>query len=125
MSSGPTILVIEDDRLMRESVAGALRAAHFTVIEAEDGEVGLALALEKHPDLVILDVAMPKLDGVSVMRQMRADPWGAKALIVLLTSLSDSDFVNKEVLEYKPAYCLKKGSLSLDEVIDRVKVLVL
>lgn len=121
MNSERTILVVEDEVLMRASVVGALKAAEFSVIEADNGKIGLELALEKHPDLILLDVAMPVLDGISVMRALRDDAWGSQARIILLTSLGNSDLVGEEVMKQKPIYCLLKDKISLSEVVQKVK----
>ncbi len=124
MERTQTILVVEDDALMRGSLALAFRSVAGTVLEAGDGKEGLALALMKHPDLIILDVAMPGLDGISVMRALREDAWGKDARIILLTSLGNSDEVMKEVGRSNPAYCLVKTQVSVDDVVAKARQLL-
>lgn len=71
MSETATILVVDDDGPLREVVRYALASQHFTVVEAEDGQQALARFAEHDPDLVVLDVSMPRLDGLAVCRQLR------------------------------------------------------
>jgi DNA-binding response OmpR family regulator len=68
------ILVIEDEDNIRDSICEMLRAENFSVVEAEDGHIGVQLAKEEIPDLVICDVMMPQLDGYGVLYQLRDDP---------------------------------------------------
>ena len=81
------ILIVEDDQSIRETTAIGLRQAGFTVAEAADGQEGLALFRDWHPDAIVLDVMMPKLDGLEVCRSIRKD---ATTPIVMLTARSDT-----------------------------------
>lgn len=67
-----TLLTIDDDAALRKAIAKALRLSGYTVLEAEDGQKGLELALLRGPDLVITDVMMPVLDGVEAIKRIRA-----------------------------------------------------
>ena len=116
-----TILLIEDDTLLRSALAGELRFSNFNVLEAENGKEGLAVALAKHPDLILLDVAMPVLDGISVMRRLREDVWGKIVKIIMLTSLSSSDFMMSEIMKGEPSYYLQKNTTDLGIVLSKVR----
>ncbi len=76
------ILVIEDEPLLRMALTDALRAEGFEVLEAADGEMGLASALREDPDAVLLDLMLPKRDGFSVLRALREDRLAAPVLIL-------------------------------------------
>ena len=82
MSDRIRILVIEDEAPLRMALCDALRAEGFEVLEAEDGERGLELALSEGPDLVLLDLMLPKLDGLSVLRRLREDRLASPVLIL-------------------------------------------
>jgi CheY-like chemotaxis protein len=69
-----TILVIEDETAMRESLVDLLEAERFTTIAADNGSLGLELAFSTHPDLILCDIRMPNLDGYQVLRQLRQHP---------------------------------------------------
>ena len=81
------VLVIDDETDLLEMLEFRLRAACFGVETAESGEAGLAMAADFKPDVILLDVAMPGLDGYEVCRRLRADPETADISVVMLTAL--------------------------------------
>jgi DNA-binding response OmpR family regulator len=82
----PVIVVADDEEDILELVALGLERAGYVIHRAVDGEQALALIREHTPDLAILDVAMPKLDGFELTRQLRNDPETSETKIVLLTA---------------------------------------
>jgi len=82
------IAVIEDDAPIREMYEMKLRVAGFDVKASEDGEKGLLLAKEFKPDLILLDLLMPVMDGTEMLRRLRAEDWGKNMLIIVLTNVS-------------------------------------
>jgi DNA-binding response OmpR family regulator len=84
-----TILVVDDEADMVRLLDYALTQAGYLVIRAKDGEDGLAAARKHQPDLVLLDIMMPGLDGLDVCRKLKGDPSTANALVVLLTAKSE------------------------------------
>lgn len=80
------ILVIEDERHVRENLLDLLEMEGFEVIAAEDGQLGVQLAQEQAPDLILCDVMMPKLDGYDVLRILRQNPVTVKIPLILLTA---------------------------------------
>ena len=88
----PVILAADDDPDIRELVAFRLERSGYTVLQAADGEEALALALEHKPDLAVLDVMMPKMDGFEVVRRLRAEEATKRMPIIMLTARAqDSD----------------------------------
>jgi DNA-binding response OmpR family regulator len=87
------ILVAEDSATVRRLVCARLVADGYEVIEAEDGEEALRLALSEHPDLIVLDKVMPKLDGFEIVRALRARPETRLLPIVMLTERTGEDDV--------------------------------
>lgn len=83
------ILLIEDEPGMRRNVLRLLELEGFDAIGAEDGEAGLAAAREAHPDLVLCDVMMPKLDGYGVLGALRNDPETQHIPLIFLTARSE------------------------------------
>jgi len=88
---GAVIVLAEDERDLRAVYATCLRAAGYEVCEAADGREAVALAIERRPDLMILDVWMPVMNGFEVLEQVRADPRVATVKVAMLSNLSDSD----------------------------------
>jgi len=90
-----TILVVDDDEMTRLLIRQALLSDIYEVIEAKDGAQGIELFNENVPDLVLLDVELPKLNGFEVCKLMRAAPWGQSVPIVMLTGMDDTDSIDK------------------------------
>lgn len=86
------ILLVDDDEMVRELVAATLKGGDYTLLQASDGQRGLAIAREQSPDLIFLDVNMPVMDGVSVCRAIKADPATERINVIMLTALGqDAD----------------------------------
>lgn len=89
MSKKNKILLIEDDDPVRKVLAGKLESDGLEVLTAIDGEKGLKKALADHPDLILLDLVMPNMDGMTMLRKLREDRWGKEAAVIILTNLVD------------------------------------
>lgn len=85
------ILLVEDSKPIRLANEAALHKAGYEVISAEDGEIAVQFAREKKPDLVLLDMILPKLSGPEVLRRLKEDPLTARIPVVVLSSLSDKN----------------------------------
>ncbi|RLC38370.1 hypothetical protein DRH27_02405 [Candidatus Falkowbacteria bacterium] len=120
MSDKKTILICEDEIPMLETLANKFRNEGFEVIEARNGEEGFKLALSKKPDLMLLDIVMPKLDGLSLMKKIRDNKWGSDVPIVLLTNLSDAEKVS-EAAKYGVYDFLVKTDWRLDDIVALVR----
>ena len=96
--SGKTILYVEDNEPNRMIVRDLLKRTSYNLIEAHDGEAGIAMALEHLPDLILMDIQLPKISGMEAMRRIRANPATAQTPIVAITSfaLSGDDQKAKE-----------------------------
>ena len=115
------ILIAEDEEAMIEALSKKFSHEGFEVIEAKDGEEALAAALEEKPDLVILDIIMPKMDGITLLKKIREDKsWGAGVPVIILSNLSDTDNVS-EAARYHVFDFLVKTDWHLDDVVKLVK----
>jgi CRP-like cAMP-binding protein len=85
------ILLIEDNIEMAENISGILQLAHYEVIHAPNGKVGVDLAQQKHPDLILCDIMMPELDGYGVVHILNKDPETAHVPFIFLTSKADKN----------------------------------
>jgi len=122
-NNGKKILVIEDDAALRNVLRDKFSLEGFNVLEAKDGEEGLAIAVSLHPDLILLDIILPKMDGITMMKKLRqADEWGRKVPIILLTNLSaDEDNISQAVADCEPAYYLTKSNWSLEDLVEKIR----
>ncbi|MDP3725573.1 MAG: response regulator [bacterium] len=113
------ILIVEDDKILSSTLVLNLIAAGFDTIEARDGKEGLEYALTKKSDLILLDIVMPGMGGITMLKQLRKDEWGKRANVIVLTNYDApeklADVLEEEVYDYM----LK--TTSLEEVIRRVK----
>ena len=96
--SAKTILYIEDNEMNRKIVRDLLKRTKYTLIEAHDGEAGVAKALELRPDLILMDIQLPKISGLEATKRLRADAATANTPIIAITSfaLSGDDVRAKE-----------------------------
>ena len=93
------ILVVEDERRIRELLVDILLDAEYDVIEAEDGCEGLEKACREHPDIILLDVMMPAMDGFQVLEKLKADPAAQSIAVIMVTAKGqETDFVKAEEL---------------------------
>lgn len=124
MNSGKRILIIEivdDETAVRGALREKLASEGFAVLEAKDGEEGLEIALSQHPDLILLDLRMPKMDGMTMMHKLREDAWGKKASIIILTNLDTDDKRLYGVITDQPSYYLIKASTSLEKLLEKIQ----
>lgn len=123
MENTKTILVVEiveDDPSLENAIADKLHHEGFSVLEAKDGKEGLEMALQKHPDLILLDIKMPVMDGIEMLKVLRTDDWGKKVPVIVLSNLSDNatiaEAIDRSTFEY-----FVKADIKLKEVIDKIK----
>lgn len=97
--SAKTILYVEDNEPNRIIVRDLLKRTTYNLIEAYDGEAGVAMALERLPDMILMDIQLPKISGLEAIRRLRAEPATAATPIIAITSfaLSGDDKKAKEV----------------------------
>lgn len=115
----PTVLVADDMSIVREPIAASLRAAGYDVVCAADGKEAMAMIQSRRPELILLDLNMPLLDGLGVMRAMNALPTEFHATVLLLTSDSDRERVLEAAKLGAREYLLKK-SFSFGRLLERV-----
>jgi two-component system, OmpR family, alkaline phosphatase synthesis response regulator PhoP len=116
------ILIIEDEEAMQRVISEAFENQGFITLTANNGEEGLSLSLKEHPDLVLLDILMPKMDGMVMLQKLRLDEWGKAVPVIILTNVSpNASSVINSVLENEPAYYLIKSDVKLEGIIEKVK----
>lgn len=86
--SAKTILYVEDNELNRKIVRDLLRRTSYRLIEAPDGESGMVMAREQRPDLILMDIQLPKVSGIEATRTLRSEPATADTPIITITSFA-------------------------------------
>ncbi|HBT81809.1 hypothetical protein A2757_03130 [Candidatus Giovannonibacteria bacterium RIFCSPHIGHO2_01_FULL_48_47] len=114
------ILVVEDDTALANQLAEALRQAGLEVTVSNDGETGFRQIQEKHPDLIILDLVLPKKHGFKIMEDMRENPELKTIPVIILTNLETPQDIERASSFGVKAY-LVKANYSLPEIVKKVK----
>jgi len=120
MKNNQVILVVEDEKSLREALSNKLEREGFTVLEAKDGEEGLEIAFKYHPDLILLDLLMPKMSGTEMAKKLKEDEWGKNAKIIILTNLNETEKVKRELEDSVYEYIIK-NDIRIDQVVEKVK----
>lgn len=120
MSDKKLVLIVDDEEDLCETLKLKLESEGFDTEVAHDGEQALKLALEKKPDLILLDLVMPKVDGFEVLTKLRDDSWGKNVPVILLTNLDDYRSLSR-VLEKQGHEYLVKTDWKIEDVVGRIK----
>ena len=115
-----TVLIVEDEELIQQALKDKFTFEQFVVLTADNGQSGLEMALEKHPDVILLDLQMPILDGFGVLEKLRADPWGAQVPIIVLSNKDTSASVYMSLKNRVQDYFIK-AETSLETLVGAVR----
>lgn len=118
------ILIVEDEQMMLNALKDKLISEGFAVMGARDGEEGLAMALKERPDIILLDLIMPKMDGISMIKNLRSDQWGSKVPVVILTNLTPDNNIIKTIEENSPAFYLIKSDWNINDIVSKIRDLL-
>jgi CheY-like chemotaxis protein len=113
------VLLAEDDRFLRRAAESRLRQNGFTVLPAVDGEEALKVARAERPDLILLDLIMPKLQGFEVLKALKQDPATAPIPVIVLSNLGQDEDLKRAMELGAVAYFIK-AHLSLQDLVQRV-----
>lgn len=117
------ILFIEDEQTLREVIHDKLSkdVPDILYLEAANGEEGFDMAIKEKPDLILLDLVLPKMGGFMLLDKLRLDPWGKTAKVIILSNLSDRKYIldsfRNEVYEY-----YVKTDIKIDDLVAKIKV---
>ena len=115
------ILIVEDEAPLRNAVSDILTFEGFTVFQAKNGQEGLDIALREHPDLTLLDLMMPIMDGLTMLEKLRQDQtWGTQAAVILLTNINDPEKV-PQATEAGSYDFLVKSDWNIEDVVRKIK----
>ncbi len=119
MKHSHTVLIVEDEEALRSPLTEAFETEGFKVFAVPTGEEGLKIALQEHPEMIILDILLPAMSGLEVLRSLREDEWGKTAQVIMLTNVSDTDKIaeamNDSAFEY-----LIKTDIKLQDLVKKV-----
>lgn len=116
----PKIAIIEDDQAISQMYRFKFEAEGFEVQTAENGKLGLALAENMKPDIILLDLMMPEMTGDEVLSKLRAADWGKKIKVIILTNMGEQE-IPPAVKEMGVSGIILKADMTPRQVADTVK----
>lgn len=115
-----TLLIVEDDQSLSEILRDTFFKAGFQVTLAHNGEEGLNAALSQPPALILIDILMPQMDGITMLQKIRASEAGKNIPVIILTNLNDNETINK-ALESGAYDYLVKSDWNPSDLVKRAK----
>lgn len=122
-NGGKKLLIVEDERALSDLLRDKFESEGFEVATAGDGMAGLEKALSWQPDVMLLDIVMPKMDGLTMLHKLREDSKGKNIQVILLTNLSDTQKVYEAMASGVFDY-LVKSNWEIDDLVKEVKAKV-
>lgn len=117
------ILVVEDDEALHAVLKDAFEKSGFEVFSAKNGKEGLDTALSEHPDLILLDIVMPVMDGIATLKKLREDEWGKRVPVFILTNSMDvekmAETMESHILQY-----MMKADVDIGKLVEQVESLL-
>lgn len=120
MEKAKKILIVDDEKLVIKALTEKLLPEGFIIDSARDGEEALSKVMQIKPDLILLDIIMPKLDGISVLKRLKAVPETQNIPVIILTNLLDDKQVS-DALRIGDTDYLIKVEHTLSDILERVK----
>jgi DNA-binding response OmpR family regulator len=114
------VLIVDDEISLLNALVDKFKRSDFDVFIAKNGKIGLKTALKNKPDIILLDIIMPVMDGLAMLNELRKDPWGKKVKVIMLTNLSDPNGPNNIVTKTTVSY-LVKSDWKISDVVKKVK----
>ncbi len=114
------ILIVEDDEFLRGLIGKKLQSEGFTVSAAADGEKAIEKIKEEKPDLVLLDLLLPGVDGFEVLSKIKSNPATSKISVIILSNLGQKEEIEKG-LKLGASDYLIKAQFTTDEILEKIK----
>lgn len=114
------ILIVDDDSSLRNVLKDKINQEGFTALTAGDGEEGLKIGIKEKPNLILLDVIMPKINGIKMLKKLREDEWGKHVPVLLLSNDDDPEHI-RETLKDNATDYLIKSDWELEDIIKKIK----
>lgn len=118
------ILIVEDEQAYLKLLRDQLTAHGYAVVEAVDGKEGLAKAKSENPDLILLDIRMPVMDGMRMLSLLRRDGASEKTKVILLTNVEPDESIIDEVVRDMPSYYYIKSDTPINDLLAKVAELL-
>ena len=117
------VLIIEDELAYVRLLSDKLKDS-YQVLDAANGKLGLEMAKKHKPDLILLDNIMPEMDGMTMLSELRKDPYGKTAKMIILTNLEANSTIIMQTVQTQPVYYFVKSDTNLNGLIEKIKELL-
>ncbi len=117
------ILIVEDEAILQKALQEILLQEDYEVVSALDGELGLKMASSEAPDIILLDLILPKMDGFEVLKALKKDEKTKKIPIIILTNLGGTEDVQKALVLGATNYIVKADH-DLSEIVEKIKGII-
>ncbi|MCX6780477.1 MAG: response regulator [Candidatus Magasanikbacteria bacterium] len=114
------ILIIENELAVRKILADKLTREKFEVIQAGNGQDGLEMALSEHPHLILLDIFMPKMNGLEVLNALHKDKWGKHVPVIVLSNINDDNKMLESIKHGNYDYLIKTNH-NLSSIVEKIR----
>ncbi len=114
------VLIVEDEKPLLAALTASFDHTEIKVITAQDGEEGLKVALQERPHLILLDLLMPKMDGIAMLQKLREDDWGKNVKVIILTNLDDQKKIAEAVQSRVYDYFIK-SNWNIKDIVKKVQ----
>ena len=115
------ILIVEDEIAYMKLLCDQLTVRGYEVIEAGNGKEGLTMAKKENPDLILLDIRMPVMDGMTMLDLLRQSKEGMSTKVIMLTNLEPNDKIIGGVIKGQPTYYFVKSDTRLNDLLEKIK----
>lgn len=117
-----TLLVVEDDDVLLMSITDALRDEGYRVVTAQNGREAIPTASRNKPKLILLDLMLPDMDGMTILKELRdGSDWGRKVKVIIFSSLMGNSGLSEEAQEYGVSRYVEKNTVSLEEILGVIR----
>lgn len=114
------ILIIEDDKFLRDLLSRKLQEEKFEIVTAIDGEEGIKKTNEEKPDMVLLDLILPSINGFEVLKKVKENPKTSAIPVIILSNLGQREDVERALNGGAKDYLIK-ANFTLDEILEKIK----
>jgi two-component system, OmpR family, alkaline phosphatase synthesis response regulator PhoP len=115
------VLVVEDEDILLQGLEAALKQEGFQVVKAKNGQEGLQVAMAEKPDLILLDILMPVMNGTTMLSKLREIPEFKKLPVIMLTNAGTVDNIRESVTYDSASAFLIKSNTSIKEIVEKAK----
>lgn len=119
-NSKPRLLVVEDEKALGIALKEKFEREGFDVFIEVNGGKALTRALELKPNVILLDVLLPGMDGLTLLKRLRQDPWGNTVPVIILSNVSDDEKL-KESVQLHAANYMVKSNWTINDIVEQVR----